>query len=227
MKMKNSGQIIIPININSDTEISTEISTSNNIKYIKKQKKQRLRKTSEYSMIPALDEMDDVIVKVFKNETFWHIAISVEWGDYILEKFQTNTGLKIAFSLMPLYMFGLFTFDRCLLGDFAIIYSMIINIPCFIMCLIYFGTFNCMLFKRIISDFEFWFKMSSILISNIMTVIWANNNVPFNDDTFLHSKQLWFIIYGMYFITNIVCSSMGCLLDAYNWNRCLKIGGPI
>ena len=177
--------------------------------------------------LPTLNSIGTVKVYVFEDETFWHLLISKEKADNINCFFRSWRGLIFTLTIIFVYCFGLFTFDTGLLGNFPIIYSMIIIIPSFMISILYFGTLNYQICKKLISDFPFWFKMFNVFISNAMSVIWAIDNISFTDDSFINSKQLWFTVFGIYFITNIIVTSMGCLLDGFSWGAKLKTVGPI
>mmetsp|Transcript_10966 Transcript_10966/g.13681 ORF Transcript_10966/g.13681 Transcript_10966/m.13681 type:complete len:290 (+) Transcript_10966:113-982(+) len=182
---------------------------------------------SQREILPSLNSIETVKVYVFEDETLWHLWIPKDKANCINCFFRSCTGLIFTLIIIVAYCFGLFTFDTGLWGNFPIIYSMIIIIPSFIISILYFGTLNYEIGKKLISDFPFWFKMFNIFISNAMSVIWAIDNISFNNHSFINSKQLWFAIFGIYFLTNIIVTSMGCLLDGFSWGTKLKTAGPL
>lgn len=177
---------------------------------------------SEHSVID-IDEQINLDIKVHETRTIWHSLLSRSRANYILREAQSKRGVTIGVFLVLAYCVGLFTFDTDLLGWFGIIYS------CFILLLavpgvvLYFGTLNRQICIAVLKNFNFWYKMYNVLLSNIMEVIWAWNNVEF----IRISRATWFTIYGFYFFVNIVATSMGCLLDGFKWKKALRISGPL
>lgn len=176
-----------------------------------------------------IDEQVSIDVKVHPEKTVWHkcpcksrFCCPKKRADAIQTGAQSWWGVTIGVVLVFVYMVSLYTYDRGDFGMISVYYSiglLFITVPGSI---IYFGTINAAICWAIMKKWSFLFKMSNVIICNIMSVIWAYHNVNFD----IISPKYWFTIYAFYFIVNVITSGMGALLDGFKWNWWLRVLGP-